>query len=114
MTTPVPPARGSPRAPGASAVQPQPPAAGLVQVIRAESAGPVPLVVLGREVARAGTGGEGRPDLGRVALVARAPGRGRDVHHVAPALLVFDRRDAVDQVAVPPDRVARPHVRDPG
>src|SRR6201986_2089540 len=49
---------------------------------------PVSLVVLGREVAGAGPGGERGPHRGRVALVAGAPGGGRDVHHVAPALLV--------------------------
>ena len=41
-------------------------------------------------------------------------GRGRDVHDVAPALLVLDRRDGVDHVAVPPHGVAGLHVGDAG
>jgi cytochrome bd ubiquinol oxidase subunit II len=90
----------------------EPAPAGIVEILGPEPAGPGPLVVLGREVARAGAGAEGFPDAGRVSLVAGAPRRGRDVHDVSPALLVRDRRDAVDHVAVPPDRITGPHVGD--
>src|SRR6202034_3733693 len=88
--------------------------AGVVEFAGLEPAIPGPLVVLGREVVRAGPAEEGVPDAGRVPFVARAPRGGGDVHDVAPALLVLDRGHAVDHVAVPPDRVARPYVGDAG
>src|ERR1700722_16520513 len=70
----------------------------LVEVLPLEPVGPGALVVLGREIARARPGEERLPDAGPVLLVARAPGRGGDVHDVAPAPLVGDGRDAVDHV----------------
>ena len=86
--------------------------AGLVEVAGLEAVGPVTFVILGGEVARAGAGDERFPDSSRVALVARTPGGGRDVHNVAPASLVLDGRDAVDHVTVPPDRVTGADVGD--
>src|SRR6266699_1564934 len=92
------------------AVKTEPP--GGVELLDLEPVVPAALVVLGGEVARAGAGKE-RLARGRaVPLVAGAPGSRRDVHDVAPAPLVLDRRDAVDHVAVPPDGVAGPDVRD--
>src|ERR1700722_17443531 len=70
----------------------------LVEVLPLEPVGPGALVLLGREIARARPGEERLPDAGPVLLVARAPGRGGDVHDVAPAPLVGDGRDAVDHV----------------
>src|SRR5262249_60992311 len=64
------------------------------------------------EVGGAGAGEEGISDAGGVPLVAGAPGSGRDVHDGAPALLVLDRGDAVDHVAVPPDGVPGADVGD--
>src|SRR6476660_4165265 len=93
-------------------VQAEAAAAGVVEVAAREAASPGALVVLGREVAGACPGQEGVPHAGGVALVARAPRSGGDVHDIAPALLIPDGRDAVDHVAVPPDRVAGPDVGD--
>src|SRR5437588_11120448 len=89
-------------------------AADLVEVLEPETATPVALVVLGGEVAGTEAGAERLKDRGGVLLVARAPGGGRDVHDVAPALLVLDGRDAVHHVAVPPDRIAGLDVGDAG
>src|SRR4029077_15773611 len=86
--------------------------AGFVEVARLEAIGPVAFVVFRGEVGGAGAGEEGVPDAGGVLLVAGAPGSGRDVHDVAPALLVLDRGDAVDHVAVPPDGVSGADVGD--
>src|SRR3984957_17317643 len=93
-------------------VQAKPAPPGGVEVAGREPAGPAALVVLCGKVSGAGAGEEGLPDAGRVLAVARAPGSSRNVHHVAPALLVTDWRHAVDHVAVPPDRVTRPDVGD--
>src|SRR3954470_21912276 len=87
---------------------------GGVEVLDLEAVAPVALVVLLGEVGGAGAGEQGGGDAGGVALVAGAPRGGRDVHDVAPALLVLDRSDAVDHVSVPPDGVAGLDVGDPG
>ena len=89
-------------------------ASGGGEVVGAETVGPAALVVLGGEVGRAGAGQECLAHAGGVALVARAPGRGRDVHDVSPALLVLHGGNAVDHVAVPPDGVAGLDVGDAG
>jgi hypothetical protein len=88
--------------------------AGLIKVAGLEAVGPVTFVIFGGEVARTGAGDKRFPDGSGVALVARTPGSGRDVHNVAPALLVLDRRDAVDHVTVPPSRVPGADVGDTG
>ena len=74
----------------ASSAQRMPEAASsrLVELLGLEAVGPAALVVLLGEVARAVAVEERLADAGGVLLVARAPGGGRDVHDVAPALLV--------------------------
>src|SRR6478752_2986277 len=95
-------------------VEAEPASAGVVEVAGLEAVGPAAFVVFRGKVAGAGAGEEGIPDAGGVLLVAGAPGSCRDVHDVAPALLVLDRGDAVDHVAVPPDRVPGADVGDAG
>src|SRR4029077_20133879 len=85
-----------------------------VELVGLKAVGPAAFVVFCGEVAGAGAGEESVPDFGRVMLVAGAPRSGRDVHDVAPALLVLDRGDAVDHVAVPPDGVSGADVGDAG
>src|SRR4051812_24633537 len=68
----------------------EPASSGLVELLGLEAVGPGALVVLLREVARAVAVEERLADAGGVLLVARTPGRGRDVHDVAPALLLGD------------------------
>src|SRR3954470_10375054 len=68
----------------------EPAPAGLVELLGLEAVRPGALVVLLREVAGAVAVEEGLADAGGVLLVARAPGRGGDVHDVAPALLIGD------------------------
>src|SRR3954451_9857883 len=63
--------------------------AGLVELLGLGAVRPGALVVLLREVAGAVAGQEGLADLLGVALVARAPGSGGDVHDIAPTLLVL-------------------------
>src|ERR1700722_7638919 len=86
--------RESPRFHGSDvgAIESETEAAGLIEVAGLKAVGPVAFVVRAREVARAGTGDERVADRGRVPLVARAPGSGRNVHDIAPAVLVPDRR----------------------
>src|SRR5262245_59161286 len=71
-------------------VHPEPPPTCLVELLGPEAVRPRALVVLLGEVARALPREERLAHRLRVALVARAPRGGRDVHHVAPALLVGD------------------------
>src|SRR3954467_14988706 len=85
---------------------------GVVELVGGEPVRPVALVVLGGEVAGTRAGEECLADGGGVGLVAWAPGCGGDVHDVAPALLVLHGGDRVDHVAVPPDGVTGPDVRD--
>src|SRR3954451_3113648 len=87
---------------------------GLVELVGAEPVRPGLLVVLGGEVPGAGAGGEGLPYVGGVLLVAGAPGRGRDVHDVAPALLVLHGGSRVDAAAGPSRGDPGLHVGDPG
>src|SRR4051812_15815792 len=84
----------------------EPASSGLVELFGLEAVRPGALVVLGGEVTRAVAVEERFADAAGVFRVARAPGGGRDVHDVAPALLVGDGGDAVDHVAMPPDGIA--------
>ena len=63
-------------------------------------------VVLAREVPRRGAFFQRGLHLLRVGKIFLAHRCRRDVHHVAPTLLIFNRRDGVDDIAVPPDGVS--------
>jgi hypothetical protein len=83
--------------------------AGLVEVAGLEAVGPVTFVILGREVVRTGAGDERFPDSSRVALVARTPGGGRDVHNVAQPLWFWTGAKLVlEAVRDARERLARP------
>src|SRR3954451_966878 len=72
-----------------------------VELLELQAIGPVALVGL---LGRSRSGSRRRATPGgrcRLLLVARAARGGRDKHEVAPALLVVDRRDAMDHVTVP-------------
>src|SRR5687768_8343482 len=62
---------------GYASAHPEAAPAGLVELLRLEAVGPLALVVLRREVARAVAVQERLADLRRVRLVARAPGSRR-------------------------------------
>lgn len=71
-------------------------------------------IILARKVSRRRAGLQRFLDLFRIGEVLLAHWRGGDVHHVAPALLIFHRRDGVDHVAVPPHGIARLQRRNAG
>ena len=106
-------AQPRPRALAARSFTPNWCAADVVQVVGRGAPGEADLEVVGREVDRAAHRDEPRCTCrGPVGVVAGAARRGADVHHVAPPGVVGGGADRVEQVAVPPHRVARFDRRD--
>src|SRR3954465_11107981 len=81
-------------------------ASGGAELAGGGAAAPGDFVVLGCEVQGALAGQERRAAGVGLGGVLLAVGGGRDVHDVAPALLVGGRVDRVDAVGVPPHGVA--------
>src|SRR5262245_58486197 len=93
--------RGATRRPQ-SVGQAERPAADRIEVGFGESARPGRFVVFGGEVVGRFTDAEALGDRSRIGGVLLAHRGGGNVHDISPALLVGDRFDAVDHVAVPP------------
>lgn len=83
-----------------------------VQILQGEAPLPAGLIVLAREITRRGPFFQSDFHFLRVGEVLLAHRRRRNVHHIAPALLIFHRRHRVNDVAVPPDGIASVQRRD--